>query len=206
MEQSSLSDIQGVISGHSRRAVFYPDYETLGQVIKGLKDLEYKIVMTNGVFDMIHEGHVKYLEAASAHGLLVVGVDTDELTQQRKGPKRPLVKLDERLLMLATQRCVSILSLVKVGDDPDELLKVVRPDVLVVSSSTKDVDEEKIGRFRSICGEVVILPPQSSGSTTSRMRELAIEGAEEVRGQLDLVIQAMRTGVSGPSGGNSHGQ
>jgi len=196
-EHSMWEDIRGVIAGRALRSVYYPDYEVLKRVVDALKALGYKIVMTMGTFDMFHDGHAEYLLRARELGdLLVVGVDTDELTQKRKGPRRPFAKLDERLKVLSTQKSVDIMSLVRIGEDPDELIKIVRPNILVVSSSTKDVDEEKISRFREICGDVVVFPPQSSNSTTSRMRELMVDGAlENLEGlhvQLGATIDALK--------------
>src|SRR5450755_1486001 len=88
-----------------------------------------KIVSTNGVFDLLHVGHVRYLQAARSLGdLLVVGVNSDESVRRIKGPTRPFNPEDERAELLAALACVEY---VIVFDEatPAALLEVVRPDI-----------------------------------------------------------------------------
>ena len=118
---------------------FIPDYKELKEVVEDLKKMGYRIVLTQGVYDMIHEGHARYLEQALSYGdILIVGVDSDELTRKRKGPTRPIVPQAERLQMLAHLRSVGILTLREVKHGMSKLIETVRPDVLVTSSSTSD--------------------------------------------------------------------
>ncbi len=89
---------------------FISSHKNLARVVDDLKKNGYKIVLTQGVWDLIHEGHALYLEAAKSHGdILIVGVDSDELTKQRKGPNRPIVPQKERISMLIHLRHVDIL-------------------------------------------------------------------------------------------------
>src|SRR5690348_2688450 len=75
--------------------------------VSALRVLKQKIVLTSGTYDIIHIGHANYLEKARAFGdFLIVGVDSDKKVQKRKGPDRPIVPQDERLLMLAHLRHV----------------------------------------------------------------------------------------------------
>ncbi len=91
---------------------FIPDLGELKTVVQDLKRMGYRIVLTQGVYDMIHEGHARYLEKALSYGdVLIVGVDSDELTRSRKGPDRPVVPEKERIQMLAHLRHVSILTI-----------------------------------------------------------------------------------------------
>jgi D-glycero-beta-D-manno-heptose 1-phosphate adenylyltransferase len=160
---------------------FIPDYSQLSEVVSDLKRMGYKVVLTQGVYDMIHEGHARYLEKALSYGdILVVGVDSDELTRMRKGPNRPVVPQAERLQMLAHLRSVSILTLREVKHGMSMLIETVRPDVLITSESTKDFGKKEAAVYKKICGTIVTLPPQAATSTTARVRLLTINGADQL--------------------------
>ena len=90
-----------------------------------------KVVFTNGVFDLLHVGHVRYLQEARALGdLLVVGVNRDASVQKLKGPTRPIQNENDRAEILAALEAVSYTVLF--GEDtPAELIEQVKPDVLV---------------------------------------------------------------------------
>ena len=84
-----------------------------------------KIVFTNGVFDLLHRGHVEYLEESRALGdRLVVGVNSDASVRRIKGPERPLVPAEERAELLAALACVD-LALVFDEDTPERLIREV---------------------------------------------------------------------------------
>jgi D-beta-D-heptose 7-phosphate kinase / D-beta-D-heptose 1-phosphate adenosyltransferase len=89
------------------------------------------VVFTNGCFDLLHVGHVTNLaEAASLGDVLVVGVNSDASVRRLKGPSRPVIKETDRAALLAALSCVG--HVVIFGDDtPEELLRAIRPDVLV---------------------------------------------------------------------------
>lgn len=174
-----------------------PDLGELKRIVENLKHMGYRIVLTQGVWDMIHEGHARYLEKALSFGdILVVGVDSDELTRKRKGPTRPVVPQQERLQMLAHLRHVHILVLREVHHGLGKLIETVRPDVLVTSSSTGDFGKKEIAVYKKICGEIITLEPQATATTTGRVRLLTISGAEEfsqeiMRGIPDVVKNAL---------------
>ena len=89
------------------------------------------IVFTNGVFDLLHRGHVEYLEEARALGRrLVVGVNTDASVRRLKGPSRPIVPEDDRAELLEALECVDLVALVD-EDTPERIIHEVAPDVLV---------------------------------------------------------------------------
>ena len=162
---------------------FIPDYKELGDVVRRLKEMGYRVVLTLGVYDLVHEGHALYLEQARSHGdILIVGVDSDEFTKKRKGPNRPVVPQRERLKMLIHFRHVDIVTLREshhgMGNKND-LIEAVRPDVLVVSESTGDFPMKSIQSFKKVCGKIVTLPPQATTSTTARVRMLTIDGADQ---------------------------
>jgi len=109
------------------------DRSTLLRRIEDLRrrDPAVKIVFTNGCFDLIHVGHLRYLWAARGCGdLLVVAVNDDESIRRLKGPQRPILKLDERTRILAGFACVDCVTWFD-EDTPIPLLERLRPDVLV---------------------------------------------------------------------------
>lgn len=90
-----------------------------------------KVVFTNGCFDLLHVGHVRYLQEARRLGdLLVIGVNTDKSVQKLKGPKRPLQLEADRLEILAALGCVDFTVLFD-EETPEQLIQEVKPDVLV---------------------------------------------------------------------------
>jgi rfaE bifunctional protein nucleotidyltransferase chain/domain len=125
-----------------------------------------RIVFTNGVFDLLHPGHVRYLQAARAHGdLLIVGVNSDASVRRNKGPERPINPEDERAEVLAALACVDAVSVFD-EDTPAEIIRRVQPDVLVKGSDWpadqivgRDTVEARGGR--------VILEPVEQGYSTS---------------------------------------
>lgn len=108
------------------------DRNALQTLLKPLKDAGTKIVFTNGVFDILHAGHVSYLaEAASLGDFLIVGVNSDDSVQRLgKSPARPLQSQLSRAAVLASLRVVG--AVIVFGEDtPYELIAEIQPDVLV---------------------------------------------------------------------------
>lgn len=164
---------------------YIADYEQLVAVVNELKQRNLRVVLTQGVFDLLHEGHARYLEKAVSHGdVLIVGVDTDAFTRARKGPTRPIVPFEERLHMLSHLRHVSILTKRDVDIETGALIRAVRPHVLVTSESTADLPPSAIAMYREFCERIVTLPPQATTSTTARIRLLSIDGADQLAREL----------------------
>lgn len=126
-----------------------------------------KIVFTNGCFDLLHVGHVRYLQAARALGdILIVGVNSDASVRRLKGPERPIQSESDRAEILGALSCVDI-SVIFGEDTPAELIRSVRPDILVKGGDWK-VDQIVGGDFvQSYGGEVKSLPFIESRSTTN---------------------------------------
>lgn len=176
---------------------YIKDYEELRKVVELLRGSGYRIVLTQGVYDMYHVGHGRYLREAKSYGdVLIVGVDTDELTRARKGPKRPFDTLDERVEVLADNRAVDIITPREVGHDPNFLIEVVRPDVLIVSQTTTDFLDEKLAECREWCGEIKILQAQAATSTTAKLRRLMLDGAEGLRLKIIETVNEFVRGLS----------
>lgn len=164
---------------------FIPEYSELESTLSELRKQKKRVVLTQGVFDLIHEGHALYLEKAKEHGdILVVGVDSDELTKKRKGPGRPIVPQDERLKMLIHLRHVDIVTVREEHHDIGDLIRLVRPDVLITSKSTKDFTDQMKKDYGDVCGMIVDLDPQATTSTTARIRNLTIEGAMKLSDEI----------------------
>ena len=102
-----------------------------------------KIVFTNGCFDLLHFGHVDYLsEAADLGDILVIGLNSDDSVRMLKGPKRPVNSQDTRSYMLASLSFVSAV-IIFPEQTPIELIKYIKPDILVKGSDYKP--EEMVG-------------------------------------------------------------
>jgi D-glycero-beta-D-manno-heptose 1-phosphate adenylyltransferase len=169
---------------------FYTSYEELKQVLTALRVSGKKVVLTQGVYDLLHVGHAQYLEKAKSYGdVLVVGVDSDELTRKRKGEGRPVVPQEERIAMLLHLRHVDMVVLRDVNEELETLIRTIQPDVYIASESTKDfiVDEA----LAAHCGEVHTLPPQSTTSTTARVRQVSMLGADELAEEFSRLIPEM---------------
>ncbi len=175
---------------------FIPDYKELANLVAQLRETGKRIVLTQGVYDLIHEGHALYLEKARAYGdILIVGVDSDELTRKRKGPSRPIVPQNARLKMLAHLRHVDIVTLRHAHHGIGDLIRVVRPDVLVVSQSTKDFTKKMVREYRAVCAAIINLPSQARTSTSARVRNLTIEGAQTLAEEISRVTKNFLEGI-----------
>jgi len=137
-------------------------------VLARLRSEGKRVVFTNGCFDLLHLGHVTYLEEARGLGdLLVVGVNTDESVRRIKGPGRPIVPLEQRMAVLAALEAVDYV--VPFGEDtPYELLKALRPHVLVKGGDWRT--EEVVGR--DLVEEVRIVPYREGFSTTGLIEKV----------------------------------
>ena len=105
------------------------DHQQLKQAVDALRAAGKRIVFANGAFDILHVGHVRYLQGAADEGdVLVVGVNSDESIKQYKDPSRPLQPLAERMEIVAAFGCVDIVTRF---DEPtcDAILELVRPAV-----------------------------------------------------------------------------
>ena len=165
-------------------------HKELRTIISKLRKEGLNIVLTQGVWDLIHEGHAKYLEKANKEGdILIVGVDSDKLTQKRKGPRRPIVPEDERMRMISHLRCVHIVTPRNENEPIGKLINLVKPDTLVVSKSTKDFSKKLKMEYSSVCKNIVDLEPQATTTSSSRIRLLAIDGAKELAENINSVVE-----------------
>jgi len=131
--------------------------EELKGVAHELREKGKKIVFTNGVFDIIHRGHVDYLNRAKALGdVLIVGINSDASVRRIKGDKRPVVGENDRAFVVSNLKSVDYVCLF--GEDtPYETIKLILPDVLVKGADWKvedvvgkDIVESRGGRVVTI--------------------------------------------------------
>jgi D-beta-D-heptose 7-phosphate kinase/D-beta-D-heptose 1-phosphate adenosyltransferase len=126
-----------------------------------------RVVFTNGVFDILHPGHTRYLREARALGdVLIVGLNGDASVRRNKGPARPINPEDERAELLAALESVD--AVVVFGEDtPAEIIKAVQPDILVKGADW--ADDAIVGRdtVEARGGKVVRVPVEKGFSTTS---------------------------------------
>jgi D-glycero-beta-D-manno-heptose 1-phosphate adenylyltransferase len=153
---------------------FVESYEQVATIVGALKTLGLRVVLTSGSFDIIHEGHSMYLEAARRFGdFLIVGLDSDDKIRARKGPDRPAVPQMERLRMVTHQRGVGLVTLKDIGHHRWELIEAVGPDVLVATEETYSAAE--IAELEAKhCGRVEVLGRMATVSTSARLRRIQL--------------------------------
>ena len=131
-----------------------------------------KIVFTNGCFDLLHVGHVRYLSQAKALGdILVLGLNADRSVRKLKGRGRPLVSQAERAEVLAALESVNFIVLF--GDaTPEKLIRAIRPDVLVKGGDWKKEHIVGADLVESLGGSVRSLPFVRGRSTSALLRKI----------------------------------
>ncbi len=126
-----------------------------------------RVVFTNGVFDLLHPGHARYLRAARALGdALIVGLNSDASVRRNKGPARPITPEGERAELLAALACVDGV-VVFDEDTPAQIIALVQPDVLVKGADWPA--DQIVGRdtVEARGGRVVLMPVEQGYSTTA---------------------------------------
>lgn len=139
-----------------------------------------RVVLTNGVFDLIHAGHVGYLEHARALGdLLVIALNSDASTRALKGPRRPIVPQADRAAVLGALRCVDHVTIFDEAT-AEAVVSAVRPDVYVkggdyAASAGETPDPTRLPEARIVAGyggEVRLLPYAEGRSTSEIIRRI----------------------------------
>ena len=130
------------------------------------------VVFTNGVFDLLHPGHIRYLQDARSEGdTLIVGVNSDRSVTAIKGPSRPITPERERAEVLAALACVTAVVLFD-EDDPQRIIQRLQPDVLVKGADW--AADRIIGRdtVEARGGRVVRIPLAEGYSTSDIIRKI----------------------------------
>ena len=192
LEMKLVPSVRDILASTSFDNRYIKDLESLKRVVKSFQNAGYRVVLTQGVFDLLHEGHAKYLEEARKWGdVLIVAVDSDAITRARKGPNRPVVPEEERLRMLTFLRSVTLVYLRDIDlhqEDPAYLHKAIRPDVFVISNTTKDITLDHKKEMEEYVGKLVALEAQAPTTSTSRIRFLMADGAEELSKQVSETV------------------
>ena len=137
---------------------------------------EERMVFTNGVFDLLHAGHVASLEADRALGdVLVVGVNTDASTRRLKGEERPFQSEDDRARILAALRCIDAVTLFD-EDTPEVLVRALLPDVLVKGADYGDREVAGADAVRAAGGEVRLIDLVEGRSTSELAARIRAAG------------------------------
>ncbi len=132
-----------------------------------------RVVFTNGCFDVLHRGHVEYLESARRLGdLLVVGLNTDDSVRRLKGPTRPVNPEDDRAYVLAGLAAVDYVTFFA-EDTPRDLIVALLPDVLVKGGDYRKEDIVGGAEVEAAGGEVVVAPLVPGRSTTAILQRAA---------------------------------
>jgi len=135
-----------------------------------------RVVFTNGVFDILHPGHIRYLRQARALGdVLVVGLNGDASVRRNKGPERPINSQDERAEILAALEPVDAVVIFN-EDTPDQIIKAVQPDVLVKGADW--AEDAIVGRdtVETNGGRVVRVPVEQGFSTSAIVEKIKALG------------------------------
>jgi len=150
-------------------------FKNIASKLKSAKRARKKIVFTNGTFDLLHRGHVEYLESARTMGdILVVGLNTDASVKSYKGPKRPVNPQRDRAMVLSALACVDYIVLF--GDStPIRLIKEIKPDVLVKGADWKLCDIVGRAEVESWGGRVKRIKYLKGHSTTGILKKLGYE-------------------------------
>lgn len=154
--------------------------EELLQLRQTWREQKRKVVFTNGCFDLIHLGHIKYLEEARALGdLLVMGLNSDASVKRLKGSHRPLVPEDERAQVMAALRPIDFVTIFE-EDTAEAIVSALQPDIYVKGGDyTADEANAQAGKplpeasiVRSYGGEVRLIPFLPGHSTTNLIQKI----------------------------------
>jgi D-beta-D-heptose 7-phosphate kinase/D-beta-D-heptose 1-phosphate adenosyltransferase len=149
-----------------------PDLATLQGRLAPVRGRGGRVVLTNGCFDLLHPGHVRYLAAARALGdVLVVALNSDASVRRLKGPERPILSLPERAEVLAALAAVDHVIAFE-DDTPLALVNALRPDVLVKGADWAEDDIAGAPEVKSWGGRVARIDLVPGVSTTDIMRRI----------------------------------
>jgi len=138
------------------------------------QDRSFRVAFTNGCFDLLHLGHLRYLEEARELGdLLVVGVNSDASVRKIKGPRRPIQTEEERCELLAGLHCVDYVVMFD-SPDPLPLIELIQPDILVKGADWPEdgiVGAEMVKSGGGLVARIPLIPSQSTTSIVERVIE-----------------------------------
>jgi D-beta-D-heptose 7-phosphate kinase/D-beta-D-heptose 1-phosphate adenosyltransferase len=161
--------LQLAVAGDRRRVT---DLAELRATVARYRQQRRRLVFTNGCFDLLHRGHVAYLNQAKTLGdVLIVAVNADASVRRLKGPGRPLNTLEDRMAVLAALSCIDHLVAFE-DDSPAELLRIIRPDLLVKGGDYRRDGVPEGPLVEALGGRVEILPYLPNQSTTAMIQRI----------------------------------
>ena len=148
------------------------ELENLLEELDSLREQNRKVVFTNGCFDLIHAGHVTYLRQAKSYGdVLIIGLNSDSSLKKLKGPGRPILDQYDRARILGAFEFVDYIVLFD-EDTPEDLIKAVKPDVLVKGRDYGIEDIVGADFVTSYGGEVKRCPLVKGKSTSELIKKI----------------------------------
>jgi len=162
IEHYRASIHKGTIESHIK------SFDEIKVQVERLKKLGKKIVFTNGCFDILHRGHVSYLDTAKSYGdVLILGLNSDESVKKLKGEERPINSEEDRAFILSALESVDFVTIFS-EETPYELIKMVEPDVLVKGGDYEG--KEVVGS--DIAAEVKLVQFIDGRSTTKTIHKI----------------------------------
>ncbi|MDD5005629.1 MAG: D-glycero-beta-D-manno-heptose 1-phosphate adenylyltransferase [Candidatus Omnitrophica bacterium] len=144
----------------------------LARIISSLKKKRKRIVFTNGCFDILHVGHISYLNSAKKLGdILVVGINSDTSVKSLKGSRRPIMPLKDRIKILASLECIDYVCAFS-QKTPLNLIKKIRPDVLVKGGDWKNKEIVGADFVKAYGGKIITIPFKKGYSTTGLIKKI----------------------------------
>ncbi len=141
-------------------------------IVNLAKEQGKKVVFTNGCFDILHVGHISYLENAKKQGdILIVGVNSDASTKRLKGPTRPINNENDRACMLSALKSVDY-TVIFDEDTPEDLIAYLKPSIHVKGGDYKKEDLPETKIVEAYGGKVVILNFVEGKSTTNIINKI----------------------------------
>ena len=146
--------------------------DSLKKTVEKLKKENKKIVTTNGVFDILHIGHIRYLQEAKKLGdILIIAVNSDSSVKKIKGPKRPLNNENDRSEALAALECVDYVAIFS-EDNTINILEMIKPSIHVKGRDYKlsqIIEKDCVEKNK---GKIVLIPKVEGYSTTDFIRKI----------------------------------
>ncbi len=146
--------------------------ESLKRTVETLRKKNKKIVTTNGVFDILHIGHIRYLKEAKKLGdILIVAINSDSSTKKLKGPKRPLNNEKDRAEALAALECVDYVSVFN-EENPIKILEMIKPNIHAKGGDyniSQIIEKDCIEKNK---GKIVLIPKVEGYSTTDFIKKI----------------------------------
>jgi D-glycero-beta-D-manno-heptose 1-phosphate adenylyltransferase len=148
------------------------DIAELAELVEELKNTKRKIMFTNGCFDIIHAGHVRYLQAARQLGdVLIVGLNSDNSVSLLKGPTRPINNQEDRAEVLAALSAVDYV-IIFGEQTAEKLIRVIKPDIYVKGGDYVVANLPEAELIDKLGGEIVLIPEVQGRSSSNIINKI----------------------------------